>query len=424
MGKNLNLISQIVFISSLLLCILVLPILVETSTAQTLSNYYVTVNPTPPNSQMYTPVGSNWNASFQAIWSYGDNSGQPISNATVTMQVSGSKSGSITALNLNTTQGLFSFNYSSSIAEIITFKPTKLVTQNGTAYKPNLLDAGNNLFGFQSESLVVWWDTFHVSLVSYNTKTQGAATVLVNVTYLLLPEDGLTLPAVATYSHQTFLPKNVHNATVTINGVKAQEISAGIFKATVPIWLPTAYIHVAVSQEEWITTHTGFSFSHNANEPLWEYAVLLGIVFAFVGLMLFVVRLRKSTNNNLLQKKNRYAVLGGALLAITSIISFYWGLVGLDSTLHGFDWILLTAICFLSFGFGLTAGILSMRRRNQALVIFAVTVSMVTNLVGIKSSLDMYQLANPWLILIVSLVLSVISGYLVSNADEVFTQND
>jgi hypothetical protein len=132
---------------------------------------------------MYTPVRSNWNASFQTLWSYGDNFGQPISNATVAMQVSGSKSGTITTLNLNTTEGLFSFNYSSSIAEIITFKPIKLVTQNGTEYKPILLDVGNNLFGLQSESLVVWWDTFHVSLVSYNTKTQGAATVTVNVTY-------------------------------------------------------------------------------------------------------------------------------------------------------------------------------------------------------------------------------------------------
>jgi hypothetical protein len=373
---------------------------------------------------MYTPVGSNWNVSFQALWSYGDNSGQPISNATVAMQVSGSKSGTITTLNLNTTEGLFSFNYSSSIAEIITFKPIKLVTQNGTEYKPILLDAGKNLFGLQSESLVVWWDTFHVSLVSYNTKTQGAATVTVNVTYLLLPEDGLTLPATATYSHQTFLPKVVHNSTITINGVKAEEISTGIFKANVTIWLPTAYIHVGISQEGWITTHTGFSFTHNANEPSWEYAVLLGVVFVFIGLMLVVVRLRKSTNNNLLQKKNRYAVLGGALLTITSIISFYWGLVGLDSALHGFDWILLTTICFLSFGFGLTTGILSMRRKNQTLAIFAVTILIFTNLVGVKFSLDMYQLANPWLILIVSLVLSVISGFLVSNADQAFTQNN
>jgi peptidoglycan/LPS O-acetylase OafA/YrhL len=124
------------------------------------------------------------------------------------------------------------------------------------------------------------------------------------------------------------------------------------------------------------------------------------------------------------RRSTGYVVLGGALLAITSIISLYWGLVGLDSTLHGFDWILLTTICFLSFGFGLTVGILSMRRKNQTLVIFAVTALIFTNLVGVKSSLDMYQLANPWLILIVSLVLSVISGFLVSNADEAFTQNN
>lgn len=390
--------------------------------AQNPSNYYVTVSSTTSNFLMYTPVGSDWNVSFQALWSYGDNLGQQISNATVTMQVSGSKSGALTALQLNTTSGVFSFNYSSSTAEIITFTPTKLVTQNGTEWKPTLLDSENNTYGFHSESVVVWWDTFHVSLVIYNAETKGDATVTVNVTYLLLPEEGLTLPDWATYSQQTFLPKIVHNATVTINGVKADEISAGIFKATVPIWLPTAYIHVGVSQEGWITTHTGFSFSHNANEQLWEYAVLLGIVLIFVGLAIFVIRLRKSTNSNSLQTQNRYAVLGGVLLAITSIISFYWGLVGLDSTLHGFDWALLTAICFLSFGFGLTAGILSMLRRNQALVIFAVTISMVTNLVGIKSSLDMYQFANPWLILGVSLVFSVISGYLVSNADEAFTQ--
>ncbi len=399
--------------------VMVLPFLGGTVVSQNPSNYYVTVNPTTSNSTLYTPVGSNWNVSFQALWSYGDNSGQPISNATVTVQVSGSKSGAITTLQLNTTSGVFSFNYSSSTAEVITFTPTKLVTQNGTQWKPTLLDSGNKIYGFQSESVVVWWDTFHVSLVSYIAETKGSATVTVNVTYSLLPEDGLTLQDWATYSHQTFLPKIVHNATVTINGVNAEELSAGIFTANVPIWLPTAYIHVGVSQEGWVTTHTGFSFAHNANETLWEYAVL-AIVFVFAGLTLFVVRFRKS-NNNLLQTQNRYAVLGGALLAITSIISLYWGIVGLDSTLHGFDWTVLIAIGFLTFGFGLTAGILSMLRKNQSLVIFAVTIVMATNIIGIKSSLDMYQLASPWLIVIGSFVMSVISGYLVSNADEAFS---
>ena len=257
-------------------------------------------------------------------------------------------------------------------------------------------------------------------MVSFNTDTKGSTTVTVNVTYLLLPEKGLTLPDWATYSHQTFLPKIVHNATVTINGVNANELSAGIFTANVPIWLPTAYVHVGVSQEEWVTTHKGFSFAQSANEPFWEY-IVLGALFVFVGLTLFVW-FRKSNDNSASNTERRYAVLGGALLLITSIVSLYWGLVGLDSTLHGFDWSILTLICLLTFSFGLTAGVLSILRRNQALVIFAESIVIITNLIGVKSSLDMYQLSAPWLIIIGSFVLSAISAYLVSNADEAFTK--
>jgi hypothetical protein len=378
------------------------------------------VNPTAQNSPAYTPVGSNWNVSFQAIWSYGVKSGQPINNATLAVQVSGSKSGAITTLQLNTTSGVLSFNYSSSIAEIITFTPTKLEKQNGTELKPNLLEAENNLYGFQSESIVVWWDTFHVSLVSYDTKTQGAATVTANVTYLLLPEDGLTLPELATYSHQTLLPKKVNNATVTINGVKANETSTGTFTANVPIWLPTAYIHVEVLQEGWVTTHTGFSFAQNANEPFWAVSVILGLV-PVVSVSIYFLILQRNSKNKILSRQKGFAFFGGLLLAITSVISLYWGLVGLDSTFHGFDWIQLAVIGFLTFGFGLIASIFSIRRKNQTLVLFALVAPMFTNLVGVNSSLDIYQLATPALSLIVPGVLSAICGFLISNADEAFS---
>ena len=273
---NQRSISRIALISILLLT-LVLPILVETATAQTPSNYYVTVNPTTPDSPIYTTVGRNWTVSFEALWSYGDNSGQAITNAIVTVQVKNSKNEAINTLSVNTTTGLFSFNYSSSTVDVLTFKPIKLVTQDGVKWTPNLLDAGKSLYGFQSKSVVVWYDTFHVSLVSFDTKTLGVTAVSVNVTYLLLPEDGLTLPEWATYSNQTFLPKIVHNAIVTINGVKAEETSMGIFTAKVSIWLPTSYIVVGVSQEGWVTTHTGFSFAHNANEPF-GYAIALSLV--------------------------------------------------------------------------------------------------------------------------------------------------
>jgi hypothetical protein len=65
----------------------------------------------------------------------------------------------------------------------------------------------------------------------------------------------------------------------------------------------------------------------------------------------------------------------------------------------------------LSFGFGLAAALLSLRRKIQPLVIFAISMPMITNLVVVKSSLDTYRLANPWLMLIASLVLSLVSQF-------------
>jgi hypothetical protein len=408
-----------VVLTSILVLMLVLPA-IKAVNAQTTPNYFVTVNPTTPDSQMYTTVGRNWTVSFEALWSYGDDSGTAIENATVTVQVYNSKTKVIDTLSLNTTNGLFSFNYSSSTADILTFTLTKLVTSDGTEYDSNLLDAENSLYGFQSKSVVVWWDTFHVSLVSYDTDTAGVTTMSVNVTYLLLPEEGLTLPEWATYSHQTFLPKTAHNANVTINSVKAEETSTkGLFKANMPTWLPTAYIHVGVTQEGWVTTHTGFSFAHNANEPSWQYAVISGLALTVAVLMIFFV-LRRKEGSNVLSLKN-YTILGGLLLAITSVISLYWGLVGLDSTLHGFDWMLLTIFGLLSFGFGLASALLSLRKKIQPLVIFVITMPMITNLVGIEYSLDMYGLTIPWLMLIASFVLSFVSAVLICNADEVFT---
>jgi len=408
-----------IILTCVLVFILVLPITNKVVNAQTTPNYFVTVNPTTPDSQIYTTVGSNWTVSFEAIWSYGDDSGTTINNAIVTMQVNDSKNEVINTLLLNTTTGLFSFNYSSSTADVLTFTPIKLVTSNGTEWKPDLLDKDNSIYGFQSKSVVIWWDTFHTSLVSYDTETFGTALVSVNVTYLLLPEEGLTLPEWATYSHQTFLPKIAHNASVTINGVKAEETSIeGIFQANVPIWLPTAYIHVETSQEGWITTQTGFSFAHNTNEPLWKYPVIFGLVLVVV-LTIFLVK-RKKVGNKVLSLKN-YPILGGVLHAITSVISLYWGLVGLDSTLHGFDWIFLTIVGLVSFGFGLVAGLLSLRKKNQLFAMVVIIMLMATNIVVVMLSLDMYELAIPWLIVIGSYVLSVFCAFFICNADEEFT---
>jgi hypothetical protein len=404
-------------LTCILLLLVLLPFSLRPVIGQPTSNYCVTVNSTTPDSPMYAPVGMNLTLSFQAFWSYGEDSGPSINNAFVSVQVNSSKSEVIDTILVNTNNGFFSFNFSSSTADVLTFTPINLVTETGSEYNFDVVNPENDLYGLQSESVVVWWDTFQVSLVTFDTKTLGTTMVSVNVTYLLLPEEGLTLPEWATYSHQTFLPKIVQNANVAINGENARKTSiAGVYSANVSTWLPTTYVHVGVSQENWITTHTGFSFAHNANEPIWTYVVMIGLALIVA---ILIVKLIKSGKNAL--SLENYPFLGGVLLIIISIISLYWGLVGLDNTLHGFDWIPLTLFGLLSFGLGLVSGVLSIRKHHQALVIFSINFPMITNLIFVKYSLDLYGLDIQWLILIASFVLSLICAFLICNTDEEFT---
>jgi hypothetical protein len=145
-------------------------------------------------------------------------------------------------------------------------------------------------------------------------------------------------------------------------------------------------------------------------------------VVGVAALLLFVFIFRKE-NNPLLLRHNNYPFYGSALLAITSIISLYWGLVGLDGFLHGFDWILLASLGTLSFTLGIVGILTLLRKKYQILAIIAVAAPMFVNVVGIKFSLDMYQLANPWLILLASLFLSAISGYFICNSDAHFSKS-
>ena len=410
--------SPIVSKCILLLIIVVISFNIKATFAQITPNYYVTVNPITQDSLIYTTVGRNWTLSFEAFWSYGAESGKPIENAMVTIQVNNSRNEVIDTILINTTGGLFSFNYSSSTTDVFTFTPVKLIATDGSEWNSDLLDRENGIYGLQSKSVVIWWDSFHVSLVSYDTDTFGATTVFVNVTYLLIPEEGLTLPASATYSHQTFLPKIAHNANVTINGIKSEETSIeGIFKANSSVWLPTAYIDVEVSQEGWVTTHTRFSFAHTANEPSWQYMVVFSFMLVVVLMSYFV--LHSKTDNKILSSKN-YPVLGGMLLAITSFISLYWGLVGWYSTTHGFDWIPLSLFGLLSFVLGIIAAFFALMKKYQSLVISAIVMPLFTNTVVILSSHDMYMLANPWLMEWTWLVLSFVSAVFICNADKEF----
>ncbi len=332
---------------------LVLPLFISNVSAQTQSNYYITIEPTTPDSPMYTAVDRNWTVSFESFWSYGADDGKNISNATATIQVHNSENQLLETLSFNTTIGTFIFNHSSSTADILTFTPTKLTTSDGKEWKAGLVDSANNVYGLLSKSAVIWWDTFQVALVSSDTGNLGNIGSSVNVTYLLLPEEGLTLPEWATYNNQTLLPKTVQGANVTINGEKAQKSQTqGIYYSNSSTFFPTAYVNVKVSKDSWTATNAGFSFAQNANQQIWLYAVGLGSVFTFVAVMIYFSKSRKANNSGMINHSS-FPFFGGVLLIATSFISLYWGLVGLEGILHTFDWLPLSLLGMLTFAFGI-----------------------------------------------------------------------
>ena len=377
-------------------------------------SYYVTVKPALISDALtYTSAGKNATLSFQALWTYGSDETQSIQNATVIIQISNPDGKVVDMLSENTSSGTFSFNYTSTNPATLTFTPTDLVTQDGKDWNSKLLDSANNIYGFTSNAAQVWWDTFHVSIISLDTGSLGKVVVSVNVTYQLLPEDGLQ-------TGNVHVSKTVHVADVTINGVKAQETqTSGTYSASSSTWLPTAYVKVDVSQEGWKTARTAFSFAQDANTPLWNYGVVIVAVVGFVAVLLRFFMSKKAGKSSMLKHSN-FPFYGALLLAVSSIISLYWGIVGLEATLHSFDWILLASLGFVSFACGLSGAVMALRKKSQAVAIFAGVVPLFMNVVGVKASLDMYGLADPWLIIVPSLALSIISGYFISNSDKIF----
>ncbi|MGD6935304.1 MAG: hypothetical protein ACQCN5_13970 [Candidatus Bathyarchaeia archaeon] len=381
--------------------LLVLPIITGAVNVQAQNNYTVTIKPTNADSPFYTSVGNNWTLSFSADWT----NGQPIPNATAVIDVINSQNGILETLKFNTTMGVFEFNYSSANADILTFTPTSLITMDGQEYKIDTSD------GLAAESTIVWYDTFHVSLLSFDTNSLGKTVATVNVTYLLLPEEGLTL------HNQTLLQKIVHDVTVTINGVEANETSPGIFTAESSAWMDTAYVNVRVSQEGWKTTDTAFSFEHAANKQVWLYGVGFVSVVVLVALALHFVVYRKAKNSS---KHSNKLFFGFILLIISSVLSLYWGVVAIEGVMHTFDWLLFVVVCMFSFGFGLIGSIFVFRKKMQPLAIFAPIVPLIINTVIVKSVLDGSQLASPWLMLVLSTLLSAVCIFFISSSDEAF----
>ena len=370
---------------------------------------------------MYTAVGRNLTVAFEAIWTYGSNEGQAIQNATVAIKVANRANQQLETLSVNSTTGAFSFNYSSSSANILTFTPVKLTTEDGKNWNTALVDSTNSVYGLKAESAVAWWDTFHVSILSSDTGSLGKVGISVNVTYLLLPEDGLTLPAGAAYNNATFLSKIAQDVNVTINGINAKQTQIGVFAVESSTFLPTAYVNVQVSQEGWSTTNMGFSFDQNSNQTLWIYGLVFILGFALIGFAVYFVKSKRAKSQAAF-KHPGFPFFGGILLAVTSTISLYWGIVGLEGTLHTLNWLALGVLGVLTFVFGIAGSIMALRKKNQALVIFAVIIPMIMNLIGVKASFDIYGLANPWFIIAISILISIISGYFFCNSDQNFKQ--
>jgi hypothetical protein len=249
-------------------------------------------------------------------------------------------------------------------------------------------------------------------MLDYDTDNLSEVAATVNVTYLLLPESGLIL--------ESGIERNkiAHDVKVTINGVEAQEIKPGVYTANSSTFLPTAYINVIVSDDNWTTTSTGFSFSHNTNQRYWIIVGAVSATFVFSAVLALVFFISKRANKLKPSKDQNASFVGAAVLGITSIISLYWGIVGLEGTSHAFNWIGLAFFGVFAFTVGIWGSILVLRRKSVTSSISAAMIPMLANTLAVKAALDMYQLPNPWFIMFASLFISIASGYLICKLEE------
>lgn len=216
----------------------------------------------------------------------------------------------------------------------MTFEPTELVAEDGVEWNSSLVD---DAYGFQSEPLTIYYDSFAASLISADTSALWVAKVTVNVTYLLIPQGGLTALQLPNYSQYDFVPKYVHGADVKIDGVKAEKTSVlDVYTAQISSWLPTAYILVEVSQKGWLQTGRALSFTHSESEVVWASATIIGLICVAAPLAYYFFSSRR-TRGRALFRKSGFPSIGAILLVIASFMSVYWVMIGVESVLHGLD---------------------------------------------------------------------------------------
>lgn len=366
-----------------------------------------------PDAQVpiYGSIGHNWTITFEARYRC-NQTDEPVSNATVEIKVTNAEGKPVNTFECNTTQGTFSFNYTSNVPAILTFTPTKLVMQDKTEW--SIAQPEKSLI-VPFISVTIYWDTFSVALVESTSSNLGAGSLSVKVTRLLLPGG-----SIASYEGEraiALVNKVVDDANVTINGVEAQKTSeAGVYTANISEVFPTQYTLVTVSQDEWKTTQTAFSTTHSANLKVWLIAVAAIASSAGAFFLAFKLKAFKANRNS------KYPFLGGVSLLLAAFISLYWAAVGFEAVAHGFSWLAFAALEACCVLLGTLCAAFAVARKNQAAVIFSVPLLLVVNSIVAMSSLGAYGLPTPWLLVGAVVLFCAVGFFFVSNADEEFAK--
>jgi hypothetical protein len=194
----------------------------------------------------HSTVDWEWNFTYEARWDWGESKGEIIPNATLPIEVYDvANESNIVLVNnfLLTTdnRGCVSFVYSSPIPRVLRFKPTKLITRDGAEYNSSLYETTYeqystasyyNLYGFRSNESTIYWDDFDMSIANVDVNRLGTSKVAVNLTYQMIPTEGVWV-GMWDPEKTNYIPKYVSNANVTVNGVKADELSPGLYEAQV-----------------------------------------------------------------------------------------------------------------------------------------------------------------------------------------------
>ena len=258
--------------------------------------YWITLTPTSSglvydgrNGWLHPVAESNVSVSYQVQWGWGDKNGQKVVNASVYLEIREDNGTMIEnhVCYVNDT-GYISFYHKSQGPETLHFVPTKVVDQEGIEYNSTLLHQPNTafdeywLYGLNPSPITVYWDSLNIASINAGTNDLGTATVVVQVQYLIIPEDS------------QLYPKNINTATVTVNGLNATVYQDGFYTVTLTTWYPTVDLTVEASFEGWPKTTKTYSTAQIANRTLYfQIAAAILVTLGILAAVYAISRRRK-----------------------------------------------------------------------------------------------------------------------------------